>query len=219
MNHMLRNKVLNKIKTKDAPITAANGQPQMEILTALKQQLQLSPGIQVEYPVTWSRPKREMLRINFNYKHIDVFFEDDVLQLQLGYNGHFPVSNLAQVTLILEAVKEAMREEKERELKKDKVRSLLSRSIESKVKLLAQELKFDYHLDSMKTKLKLSVRINAQYGIVVDIPYAKFQEVLSGLRTLIQTIFELYGQGIRFKVTGIQDIRYWTSYKDGKQVS
>ena len=99
-------------------------------------------------------------------------------------------------------------QERRREQKREKIRKLKERAVETQIEGLAARIGFAFALEPMHLKVKLIVRLDAQNGLYVDIPYKGADEVVAGLPPLVETVRKLVGRGARFKVLGSAYVRF-----------
>jgi hypothetical protein len=135
-----------------------------------------------------------------------VFFVGEELRISQSYgyqNEGVPLSGVEQLRRLLSVLRDKMLEERRREQKRDKIRKLKERAIETQIEALATRMRFAYLLEPMRNKVKLVVRLDDQNGLFVDIPHGRIQDVIAGLEKLIETVLELYRCGARFKVTSV----------------
>ena len=118
-----------------------------------------------------------------------------------------PLSGAAELLRLLGAIRERLLEQQRKAQKREKIRKLKERSIESQIDALAARRGFAYALQPMQLKVKLTVRLDDQNGLFVDIPYGRIQEVIADLEPLIEKVRELYRSGVRFKLGSIVHIR------------
>ncbi len=113
----------------------------------------------------------------------------------------YPVTDISQVLKIITELDKRHDKMYSNRLKKAKVINLKKSSVISTIKLLAKELNFEYSLSTnFEQKIKLFVKLDDSSQLEIDIPYSRFQEVLSGLRNLIESVTSIYEQGLKFKV-------------------
>ena len=196
----------------EAPLRVPPGPEQARQLEALKSAIQpenpdahLSKWsgaqallVQVRIPVEGTYPSyRDSLSLQ-------VTFAGDTLQVLVGYRGDgVPLSGANQLRRLCAAVRERLLAYWRREQKREKIRKLKERAIETQIEALAARMRFAYALRPMRSKVKLIVRLDRQNGLIVDIPHNRIEEIIAGLEPLIETVRALYGHGARFKVAGV----------------
>lgn len=122
------------------------------------------------------------------------------------------VSSIEELLSFIAACQERLERQHAQKSKRKKVRHLKTQAIIARVKKLAQEDKFDFFTETDTVKLKLYVKLSQEEFVEVHIPFNKFQAVLPQLRTTIQSLKELHGLGIKFKLnsTRHRSIRWIT---------
>jgi hypothetical protein len=98
------------------------------------------------------------------------------------------------------------------ERKREKVRDFKSRAIVAQMKKLAKEEKFDFATSGDTVKLKLFVKLSNRDLIEIQVPFKQFEKVLPKLRSTIQSLRELYAEGLRFKMMPIGHLPWDTSW-------
>jgi hypothetical protein len=193
------------------------GPAQGERIEALKQEIEASGGS--VHVSRWNDKKALSVQVDlpggagsWSWRYstsVNVFFFGD--ELRAGYavgDTGAPLGGLPHLQRAIAVLREKLLERRAREQKREKIRKLKERSIESQVTALAGRVGFSYALEPMHTKVKLAVRLTKEHALVVDIPYGRIQEVLADLPPLIERVRELYRSGARFKVEGSQGYRF-----------
>lgn len=85
-------------------------------------------------------------------------------------------------------------------IKREKVRDFKSKAIIAQVKKLAKQEQFDFATSGDTVKLKLFVKLSNHDLIEISVPFKQFDKMLPKLRATIQSLRELYAEGLRFKI-------------------
>jgi len=101
------------------------------------------------------------------------------------------------------------------QIKKKKIKELKHNAIIAKIHQIAKEEQLEFYLIEYVTKVKLAIRLAESEMVEIDIPYSKFQQILTNLPAMIQAIKEFHELGITFKMrrTGYRHPK-WISYQD-----
>jgi hypothetical protein len=216
-------KLFENFLKNSTPLKVSGKQSQKEVLNEIKGALTSLDFFRVknrkDYWVSGSnKPALEIEYGTSSYwreNKFTLYFDKDELTLKTG-SFREPVSDTEHLIRFLEAVKKKYRERENRALKRKKLLNLKSKAIESRVRTLAEEMKFDYFLDKYyQNKVKLTIRLDDLDGIEIDIPYNRFQEVLDGVGKTVQNIAELYEKGLKFKVKPVRSHK-WVKCSDRK---
>jgi hypothetical protein len=126
-------------------------------------------------------------------------------ELMLGhiYAEEAAVSSIAEIEAFIAACQARLDRQVALANKRQKVREFKVQAIIAQVKQIAAEDQFEFFTESDSIKLKLSVRINETQAIQINIPFNRFQDVLSKLRSIIASVREVYQQGVYFKTKQI----------------
>lgn len=84
--------------------------------------------------------------------------------------------------------------------KREKVRDFKSKAIVAQVKKLAKEQQFDFATSGDTVKLRLYVKLSKNDLMEISVPFKQFEKMLPKLRATIQSLRELYAEGLRFKI-------------------
>lgn len=84
--------------------------------------------------------------------------------------------------------------------KREKVRDFKSKAIIAQVKKLAKEEQFDFATTGDTVKLRLFVKLSRQDLMEISVPFKQFEKMLPKLRVTIQSLRDLYAEGLRFKI-------------------
>ncbi|MCA9140524.1 MAG: hypothetical protein KDB00_27320 [Planctomycetales bacterium] len=87
--------------------------------------------------------------------------------------------------------------------KREKVRDFKSKAIIAQVKKLAKEERFDFAASGDTVKLRLYVKLSNYDLMEISVPFKQFEKMLPKLRATIQSLRELYAEGLRFKIMPI----------------
>ena len=110
------------------------------------------------------------------------------------------VSDLDEIKVFVRHVLERYARRQAGAKKREKVREFKSKAIIAQVKKLAREEKFDFATTCDTVKLRLFVKLSKQDLMEISVPFKQFEKVLPKLRATIQSLRELYAEGIRFKI-------------------
>jgi len=162
--------------------------------------------------------------VSYSYRYamssLYVFFSGSELTLShhhtSGAEG-VPLAGLAQLQRTLAAVCERLLEERRRKQKRDKIRKLKERSIEAQIEALAARHGFVFALDRMHAKVKLTVRLDDQNGLSVDIPHSRAAEIIAGLPAFIGDVRSVCEKHVRFKVIATAHLRFRGPAKASRQ--
>lgn len=139
-------------------------------------------------------------------------------QLTIAYwRQQATVASLDEIVAFVQACQEVVERKLTQKSKRQKVRELKAQAIMAQVKKLAKADQFDFYTETDTQKLTLYVRLSERESVELQIPFNKFEAVLPQLRTSIQSLRELYAQGIKFKIgqaspSGWQNQR-WIEHK------
>ncbi|QDV45404.1 hypothetical protein Enr13x_52830 [Stieleria neptunia] len=110
------------------------------------------------------------------------------------------VSDLDEIKTFVRHVLERYARRHAGEKKREKVREFKSKAIIAQVRKLAKEEKFDFATSGDTVKLKLFVKLSKHDLIEISVPFKQFEKMLPKLRVTIQSLRELYAEGLRFKI-------------------
>ncbi|WP_182867572.1 hypothetical protein [Stieleria mannarensis] len=111
-----------------------------------------------------------------------------------------PVSDIDEIKTFVRHVLERYARREAGAKKREKVREFKSKAIIAQVKKLAKEEKFDFATSGDTVKLKLFVKLSKQDLMEISVPFKQFEKMLPKLRVTIQSLRELYAEGLRFKI-------------------
>jgi len=126
-------------------------------------------------------------------------------ELTLGYSyaKEAVVSNIAEIETFIAACQAQLDRQAALANKRQKVREFKTQAIIAQVKQIAAEDQFEFFTENDRVKLKLSVLLDKNKIIEINIPFSRFQEVLPKLRSIITSLREVYQQGVQFKMKQI----------------
>lgn len=129
-------------------------------------------------------------------------FLNDRQELMLGhsYVEDAVVSSVPEIEAFIAAFQAQLDRQAALAKRREKVREFKAQAIIAQVKQIAAEDQFEFFTENDTVKLKLSVRIDEHQVIQINIPFNRFQEVLSKLRSIIAAVREVYEQGVHFKI-------------------
>jgi hypothetical protein len=87
--------------------------------------------------------------------------------------------------------------------KREKVRQFKSKAIIAQVKKLAKDESFDFATIQDSVKIRLFVKLSPRDMVEISVPFKQFEKVLPKLRATIESLRELYKEGLRFKVSPV----------------
>jgi hypothetical protein len=126
---------------------------------------------------------------------------DEQGQLAVGHWSHTAlISNLDELVAFVTACQEVVERKIAQKSRRQKVRDLKAQAIVAQVKKIAKEDKFDFYTETDTQKLTLYVSLSEKESVELQIPFAKFEEVLPQLRASIGAVRELNARGIKFKI-------------------
>ncbi len=158
--------------------------------------------------------------IRYQRVYVKIFFEKDhKLKIYIcdSLNHHNPlcsegcsansiltfIQSLNKKREDLEKMVEAREQKKkEKKLKKAKVKSLKNKAIIAKIEEIAREDKFEFIINEMSTKVRLTLKLTKSQKLDIDIPYKDFQNVLQQVRFAIKTILGLRENGVFLQIRG-----------------
>ena len=144
-------------------------------------------------------------------------FDDEARLVLQSYKSRSPqhsalVSDLDEIKSFVRNVQQRYAKRHAGEKKREKVRAFKSQAIIAQVKKLAKEEQFDFATTNDTKKLKLFVKLSKQHLIEIDVPFTRFEKVLPKLRDTIQSLRELYAEGLRFKIAPIGHLPWNTQW-------
>jgi len=135
------------------------------------------------------------------------------------YAASAVVSNVDEILALIAGCQEAIKRKQTLASKRKKVHHLQKQGVIAQVKKLAQEEKFDFAIESDTVKIKLYVKISEKECAEIWIPFKRFRETLSHLRTTILTLRELGERGVNIKIRSLASSRFgyknWIEYESG----
>lgn len=143
---------------------------------------------------------------------LKLFFMDRTLKIYRSYEETIPIASPDVLIRLKPMALERYLKWNRGCLKRQKLLEFKTSAIQNTIRLLAQELQFDYHLSTMKTKLVLLVKLDERTALSIDIPLSRFQSVLSKLKAAITAIRSLREQGLHFKMLMVSEAQRWTPY-------
>jgi hypothetical protein len=143
---------------------------------------------------------------------------DDEGQLTLvSYRGRSPqydavVSDLDEIKTFVRNVLAAYARRQAAAKKREKVRQFKSKAIVAQVKKLAREQRFDFAATGDTVKVRLFVRLSERDMIEISVPFKQFEKVLPKLRETIESLRQLYDEGLRFKMMPVSHLPWDTEW-------
>ncbi len=102
--------------------------------------------------------------------------------------------------------------------KREKVRQFKSKAIIARVKKLAKDEAFDFATINDSVKIRLFVKLSPRDMIEISIPFKQFEKILPKLRATIESLRELYGEGLRFKVSPVSHLPWNAEWIDHRSI-
>lgn len=124
------------------------------------------------------------------------------------------VSDIDEIKTFVRLVLERYARRQAGAKKREKVRDFKSKAIIAQVKKLAKQEKFDFATTNDTVKLRLFVKLSKHELIEISVPFKQFEKVLPKLRATIQSLRELYAEGLRFKIQPIGRLPWDVSWVD-----
>ena len=184
----------------------------------IKERLSRLNNIKVDqnpyYNRGYGKPKRDVLcsflvddssgygwRSDYNFG----LLLNDRQELMLGhsYAKEAVVSSIAEIETFIAACQAQLDRQAALANRRQKVREFKAQAIIAQVKQIAVEDQFEFFTENDRVKLKLSVLLDKNKIIEINIPFSRFQEVLPKLRSIIASLREVYQQGVQFKMKQI----------------
>lgn len=231
MSSLFDDKLLKCLRTEQAPLEEADPTKQKLLLETWKTLLEPHWKCSLEVCYTYntrSLALKLMLSAEEGYStrmhgrsryggysgddQLTVLFKNGKLGVQHSYYEPIPLASPDALIQLKPKALERYLTWKREWLKRKKLLEFKTSAIQNTVRVLAQELQFDYQLSTLQTKLVLLVRLDERNGLNIDIPLKSFQSVLSNLKAAITAIRSLYEQGLRFKMVMVSDDQHWTPY-------
>jgi hypothetical protein len=129
--------------------------------------------------------------------------DQDRLTIKEAHEGDSAlVSDLDEVVQFVGHCNERIGRQKALKAQRGKVRDLLAQAILAQVKKVAKEERFEFMSETDAQKLKLFVKLSDDHAVVLHIPFKDFKKFLPQLRSVINTLRQLYQNGIRFQIVG-----------------
>ena len=156
---------------------------------------------------------------NYSYQWRDDFSllinEAGQLVLDYSYDNSAVISDIEEIMSFIAAYQKRIERKKVQNKKRKKLREFKSQAIVAQIKKIAKEDKFNFYTDSDTVKLKLYIQLFEKECIELHIPFNKFQQVLPELRSIILSLKELHGTGIKFRLKTVSSYMNsnWIRYK------
>lgn len=184
----------------------------------IKERLSRLNNIKVDqkphYNHGYDKPKRDVLcsflidnssgydwRSDYNFGLLLNYRQE--LILCYSYAKDAVVSSIAELEAFIAACQAQLDRQAALANKRQKVREFKAQAIIAQVKQIATEDQFEFFTENDRVKLKLSVLLDKNKIIEINIPFSRFQEVLPRLRSIIASLREVYQQGVQFKMKQI----------------
>ena len=211
INETSLNKIFKKI-FKGTFMSLPTGVKLSSFLKTIKDELQPSLPSSVSINIVQDME----LQIHYNYaKSFSKFYHSksyhdfsiklnankEVVFSQSYRSTCYPYSSTSEILELVNTLQEIYEGRKKDQLKKDKVISLKRQSIESRVKVLSEELNFEYTISThFLNKVKVHIKLDRNLILEVDIPHSKFQEILGQLKEMILSARGILEKGASFKL-------------------
>lgn len=213
MNYSALQTLVETSRDANEPDVVVPRAQQLEHLKELSQALlaagvRCSPLGQGDRPALRVDPDQQR-RAGYSPYQLHVGFSKEGLrELSTGYSGGgVPLTSVAQLVRVLKGADERIAREVALKQRRDKIRGLKRRAIETQIEALAQRMGFAYLLEPMHTKDKLYVRLNPRDTVVIDIPHRTLQEAIERLEPLLRAVRELVQVGLSFQLARTTDVR------------
>lgn len=128
------------------------------------------------------------------------------------------VSDLDEIRTFVRHVQQRYSRRHAAAKKREKVRQFKSKAIVAQVKKLAREEGFDFATTGDTVKIRLFVKLSMRDMVEISIPFKQFEKVLPKLRVAIQSLRELYGEGLRFKVSPVSHLPWHAEWIDHRSI-
>lgn len=184
-------------------------------------------GVHVtKHPGDRDSRSRTLCRFTIPDQQSDTYWRKDELRLEYDDEGQLilcsyrgrqrsesaVVSDVDEIRTFVRHVLERYRRRHAAAAKREKVRQFKSKAIVSQVRKLAQEEHFEFATVGDTVKIRLFVKLSDRDMIEISVPFKQFEKVLPKLRTTIQSLRELYGEGLRFKVLPVSHLPWQVSW-------
>jgi len=150
--------------------------------------------------------QRDSYYYSFSDNFILIVNKYDELTIK-HYGDDAPVSDFQEILDFIAACQERVDRQQTLKNRREKVREFKAHAVIAQVKKLAKKEKFDFYTETDTVKLKLYVRLFEKECIELHIPFNKFKETLPDLSSMILSLRELHGKGIKFKIRNIKSYR------------
>ncbi len=219
------NKLMRENFPGSAPMTVAPGERE-QLRAAAEQRLGAIEGIEtggLGHALSDQEKARLVLQFSVNdparryWSYRSTFRlalgEDRALTLEQPHSSNrAAVGDLDEVVRFVLHCKQRLARRRALKAKREKVRDLKAQAIVAQVRQLAKEERFDFTTAWDSRKLKLFVKLSDAHCVEMQVPFKSFQETLPHLRSAIAALRQMYGQGIRCKVTGVSWHGGWISH-------
>lgn len=207
---------MREIFTEKSPWRVAMGERE-QVTTQLKEQLSRLNNVEIDrsyYHNYYNKNKSEHLcsfslnDVTSRWSHYDFhLLLNDKYEMAIEYSYHDAaiVSNIAEIEAFIAACQEQLDRQAALLNRRTKVRQFKAQAIIAQVKQIADEDNFEFFTENDTVKLKLFVRLSKDSAIEIHIPFKQFQEVLPNLRSIIASVREVYKQGVKFKISQVNN--------------
>lgn len=226
LNRKTVTKILNELFIGQTPIVF-KGDEQKEFISKIKKELDTIDLVSVRPQPHYSSSKEhdrdkicsfsiDDTSLTYSYGDFFSLKFNEKGELLLEYeNATWFVYNIEMLWSFINKMKSEYERKKAVKTKREKINKLKQHAIVAKIKEIAKEDEFDFAVREYDNKLKLFVR--AQKTVAeLDIPFHKFQEILTVLRSFVGAIKELNKVGIDFKISTRASGGFltWIKYED-----
>jgi len=207
MNHLTVQKLLREHFKSNNPIYLANIAEKTQFISQLTAQLAYLGDVKIEphhwqhHPESW-RDVASLIINNSNSYHdsfdLRINQENQLIVRWKYHEGK--VGQIEEIIALAKATKDILDREFTLASKRNKIQELKTQAIMAQVQKLAQEENFEFTTQYIQWKLRLFVKLSDTESLQIDIPYNRFQEVLTHLTAAIKALRTVHNQEIRFKI-------------------
>ncbi len=157
-----------------------------------------------------------------------IFFKDKILNIEFPiYEYEYSDKKLEELTVrfdkykttkneVIKFIDDLMKKQKEleieaknKEIKKEKITVLKSKTIKAKVKEIMKDKNMVYRFEEKRNKIILIIKQSQSQVTEITITYKKFQNTLKNLSSFLDKLIELYEQDISVKHRQTNSINYY----------
>ncbi|MCP4214036.1 MAG: hypothetical protein GY765_05225 [bacterium] len=232
------NKTCREFFLKHAPVYTESTAEQKSIINSLKEKIKekKEPGVSLDetsrrYYYGKEHDSETCLSLNIGHPDsgwydragIEIAFEKEDHRDKLCIKPRFEKHSYnfsgkaADLMAFIDVVREKFREIENKKTKSEKIKKLKKSAILAGIKELAKKNKFNFYLEELRARLRLSVQIGEKGIVTMDISYSKFQQEMAKIEIVIANARELYQSGIVVKLNfkspnNAHQLRQFTKY-------